>query len=58
MYMDSGAYTSINTYSQYVFSSIFLKTQKDKYKRDRLRRKNSKIISSDNLSNYEANEHC
>lgn len=58
MYMDSGAYTSIYTYSQYVFSSIFLKTQKDKYKRDRLRRKNSKIISSDNLSNYEANEHC
>lgn len=58
MYMDSGAYTSICTYSQYVFSSIFLKTQKDKYKRDRLRRKNSKIISSDNLSNYEANEHC
>lgn len=58
MYMDSGAYTSIYTYSQQVFSSIFLKTQKDKYKRDRLRRKNSKIISSDNLSNYEANEHC
>lgn len=58
MYMDSGAYTSIYTYLQQVFSSIFLKTQKDKYKRDRLRRKNNKIISSDNLSNYEANEHC